>query len=208
MLIHCRMGADRTGVASVLAAMAIGGQTYDQARSQLSIRYFHVDDDPDHIEGLLLSYEEHCKAKGVGTGGWSQFKAWALGAYWPGYYHVRITGPEKLAAAPGEHLRVELTIENLSGKTIPAGDDDKDFRTAVFSGSSEEDSPDREFGPRAPLPKQNVPPGASVKVSQTVEAPSAPGVYELHFDVVEENRTWFARQGSEVPACELTVRSP
>ncbi|MCK4602226.1 MAG: tyrosine-protein phosphatase, partial [Phycisphaerae bacterium] len=57
ILLHCRDGADRTGVAGVITAMAIGGQHYEAARSQLSARYLHFDDSPEHIAGLLLRYE-------------------------------------------------------------------------------------------------------------------------------------------------------
>lgn len=81
MLIHCQAGADRTGVGSVMAAMAIGGQDYAQARSQLTWRYHHFDWDPKHVAGILAMYEEYCRQGGKGTGGWPQFKQWATTMY-------------------------------------------------------------------------------------------------------------------------------
>ncbi len=41
MLIHCKQGADRTGLASALYAYAVLGQPADEAAKQLSIRYGH-----------------------------------------------------------------------------------------------------------------------------------------------------------------------
>jgi protein tyrosine/serine phosphatase len=81
LLIHCHDGADRTGVVSVLAAMAVGGADYAAARGQLSMRYFHFGRDRRRIEGLLMLYEDHCARAGQSTGGWKQFKDWALTHY-------------------------------------------------------------------------------------------------------------------------------
>lgn len=84
LLLHCRAGADRSGVASVLAAMAVGGMLYDDARGQLSWRYLHVDTDPDHIGGVITEYEQWCAEQNLSTAGWDQFRHWALTVYDPG----------------------------------------------------------------------------------------------------------------------------
>lgn len=81
ILIHCQSGVNRSGAASVLAAMAVGGFSYTEARKQLSARYLHFDNSPDRIVGLFLRYEAYCRDKGLGTGGWEQFKQWALTEY-------------------------------------------------------------------------------------------------------------------------------
>jgi len=81
ILIHCQSGVNRSGAASVLAAMAVGSSGYTEARKQLSARYLHFNNDPDRIVGLFLRYEAYCRDKGLGTGGWKQFKQWALTEY-------------------------------------------------------------------------------------------------------------------------------
>ena len=81
MLLHCRAGADRSGVAGAIAAMAIGHQSFDQARRQLSPYYLHLDPFPHHVGALLTLYEEYCREQGRPTGGWGSFRAWALGPY-------------------------------------------------------------------------------------------------------------------------------
>ncbi|HOF17764.1 MAG TPA: tyrosine-protein phosphatase [Phycisphaerae bacterium] len=208
MLIHCAHGADRTGLASVMAAMAVGGQPYDAAREQLSARYLHLADDDDGIGAVAGLYESACAAHGRPTGGWREFRRWLDEEYWPYYYRVEIVAPRELSARPGERLTVEVTVVNRSGETLPAADAARQFNLAVFTGSSAADSPDRELGPRTPLGRRDLPPGQSVAVTQTIVVPRdlPVGDVTIHFDVVEEHRTWFARQGSPVPGCTLHVR--
>lgn len=206
ILIHCKDGADRTGVASVLAAMAIGGKSYDDAREQLSAKYLHVNSSSDNIAGVLLMYEAWCKSSGKSTGGWRQFRDWAMNIYHVSYYKVEISAPTQLKAKPGQTVTAKLKITNTSGETIPAGDGNRLFTVAVFSGSSENEMPDREFAIRTPLPKQDIPDGGSVEIDQPVTAPAEAGEYEIHFDLVEEHVSWFARQGSPVPTCRLVVK--
>ena len=81
ILLHCRMGADRAGVGSVMAAMALGGEPYEKALAQMSIRYLHFDDNPTKIAGLLQQYEVYCRSRSVGTGGWPEFRAWVMNVY-------------------------------------------------------------------------------------------------------------------------------
>ena len=41
-LIHCKSGADRTGLAAALYLMVVEGQPLDEARKQLSFRFLHI----------------------------------------------------------------------------------------------------------------------------------------------------------------------
>ena len=153
----------------------------------------------------MQQYEAWCDEQGAGTGGWMQFRRWATAVYRTGYYYAVITAPAALRARPGERLEVPLTIRNDTPRVLPAGDADKTFTVAAFTGSSADERPDREFG-RTPLPKRDVPPGASISMTALLRAPREAGAYEVGFDLVEEGRTWFARQGSPVARCTLTVR--
>jgi len=81
LLLHCRAGSDRTGLASVIAAMAVGGQDYSTARRQMSIRYGHVDFRAKTVGGVLDRYERYCRSQGLDTGGWGEFRRWAMTVY-------------------------------------------------------------------------------------------------------------------------------
>lgn len=104
MLIHCKAGADRTSVGSVMARMALAGDDYQAARSQCSLYYLHVDTDPDHVAGCLDQYEAYCRDQGVGTGGWQEFLAWVTTQYNP---PAEATSKPKTAATTKTQRRQE-----------------------------------------------------------------------------------------------------
>jgi protein tyrosine/serine phosphatase len=76
ILIHCAHGVDRSGVASAIAAMRIGGADYETARRQIGSKYARLDADAPGVVGLLRRYEEACRARGRDPGAWSDFEAW------------------------------------------------------------------------------------------------------------------------------------
>ncbi len=105
ILLHCRDGSDRAGVASVVAAMAIGGQDYHKAKAQLSPVYLHIDRDPYHIGGLVVEYERHCQKSGISPGPWEHFRSWVTKEYKPFFYNVQLLcpdWPDELSARPDE----------------------------------------------------------------------------------------------------------
>jgi protein tyrosine phosphatase (PTP) superfamily phosphohydrolase (DUF442 family) len=208
ILLHCRRGADRTGVAGVLAAMAVGGQDYATARRQLSWRFGHLDGGAETIAGLLTRYERWCEQNGRDTAGWQQFRQWALSEYHPYYYRVHIDVPERLTCLSGDKLDVPVLLSNRSQQTIPAADPDHEFAVVAFLGSTIDDRADRVLGPRAAMPRRDIAPGESAELRVRLRAPRQPGRYLVRFDAVEEHRTWFARQGSPMAECDLTVRRP
>jgi len=207
ILLHCRAGVNRTGLAAAMAGMAVAGWSYDEARSQFSARYFHFDNDPDHIAGIFLRYEQYCRDRSLSTGGWEQFKHWVLTEYYPYYYRVEILAPRALLAAPGERLAFDVTIVNRSGSPVPFTSSGKHYNLAVFTGEI------RFFKwPRLlrhmPFRRRDLAPGESTNVRVDFHAPAKPGSYDLHFDLHEVLYTFFAWQGSPVPTCKLTVVPP
>lgn len=76
ILIHCAEGKDRSGVASTIAAMVLGGQDYDTARLQIGSKYRRQISYANGVLALLRGYEQHCDENGTGRGGWTQFACW------------------------------------------------------------------------------------------------------------------------------------
>jgi hypothetical protein len=85
-------------------------------------------------------------------------------------------------------------------------DEDKVFSLAAYLGTAIEMMPAREFSPRTRL-QQNVPPEETIQLVKKIQAPQESGVYELHFDLIEENFTWFVAQGSPEKPHLLVVES-
>ena len=207
MLIHCQAGADRTGVVSVLAAMAVGGQDYDSARNQLSWKTFHIDNDSEKIGGLLDKYERWCASRRLPHGGWEQFKDWrddvSSAVLPPG-----LSGPRRRYAGagfrqgrdgpPDQPLRHD-PAGRRGGTCLRAGvlgrqrpERAAKYRVRPAGGAAQGGyRPRRQPGSHVPTPR-----------------PSAAGRYEVHFDVIEGSHYWFAEQGSAVAAMTVDVQPP
>jgi hypothetical protein len=140
----------------------------------------------------------------VGTGGWEQFKRWALTEYYPYYYRIEIVAPRAIAAMAGQRIDLDVTVVNRSVSPIPFTSSGKHYNLAVFTGEI------RFFKwPKLlrhmPIRRPDLKPGESTTVRVDFRAPVKPGVYDVHFDLHEVLYTYFAWQGSPVPTCKLTV---
>jgi protein tyrosine/serine phosphatase len=205
ILLHCRDGADRSGVASVLAAMAVGNERLDEAWTELSWYYMHFDESPDHIAGLIQRFDAWRDQDPSREGNWEEFKHWAAEVYRPHYYHVVFDSPETLTLAPGQRKPVDLTIHNRSRETLPLGDESREFAVMAFLGTSIEDTPGKPFGPWKAVKGEHLPHGESLTIRYPIVAPRKPGVYEVRLDMVEKSETWFHRQGSPMGRIKLIV---
>jgi protein tyrosine/serine phosphatase len=71
VLIHCKSGADRTGLAAALYLLLIEGQPIDVAMRQLSFRYIHVARSAAGIQDHVLRvYQAAHRASGIGFMDW------------------------------------------------------------------------------------------------------------------------------------------
>jgi protein tyrosine phosphatase (PTP) superfamily phosphohydrolase (DUF442 family) len=78
MLIHCKSGADRTGLAAVLYLLLIEKRPFAEARRQLSLSYLHVANSPAGIQDhFLRCYEAAHLASGI------EFLVWMRTVYDP-----------------------------------------------------------------------------------------------------------------------------
>lgn len=81
-LMHCRAGADRTGLASAIYLLAVENAPVSQAQAMLSVRFGHWGwTDTGVLDHFLRHYEKAQQETGIG------FEAWIETAYDP----VRIT---------------------------------------------------------------------------------------------------------------------
>lgn len=71
LLIHCKSGADRTGLAAFIYLLLVEHQPFDVARRQLSLRYLHVAKSPAGIQDhILRHYEVALRETGIGFMEW------------------------------------------------------------------------------------------------------------------------------------------
>lgn len=114
ILIHCRRGADRTGLVSVMAMLLFTDATLDEARRQLLPRYGHfrfgrtaaIDEFFDQYE-TWLNGRPHAP---------TAFRDWVSNRYCPGPARSKLTWvPSAPATWPAERtLTLRITAENTS----------------------------------------------------------------------------------------------
>ena len=205
LLIHCRAGADRTGLASAIAAMSRHDWDVERALRQLGARFLHFHSSKNAVEGVLLRYREYCRSRDQDCGGYAEFRAWLQQHYSHGPYLIAIEAPQRVEALANTLHPVPLRIHNRTDFAIPASNSRRQFRIAAYAGSAADLVPDREYPPRLAL-SEAIPPHGVAEIEMPIWIPDEPGHYELRFDLIEENVTWFAAQGSPEPARELIVR--
>ncbi len=91
LLLHCKSGVDRSGFASMLAAMVIGHTNFDEARNQayvppgpwkrrdFSKRRADYVYSYAHISDTFRLYENYCEKNNLDKNYCSQFELWAKG---------------------------------------------------------------------------------------------------------------------------------
>jgi protein tyrosine phosphatase (PTP) superfamily phosphohydrolase (DUF442 family) len=205
ILLHCRSGIDRAGMASTLAQMAIGKETYADAMDQRAAWSKHASRQDGYIGTLFDDYEAAKTQAAKPTGSWIQFRDWAKGQYHPIFYRVSLEHVDSIQGRPGQTIELAVKLTNISKLPIPASRPDRRFGIAVFQGDSVFAYPDRQFGKRTNLPRKDLLPGKSLDLIYHLPVPEEPGDYELKIDLVDDDHSFFGRQGSAVTKLKLKV---
>jgi hypothetical protein len=122
---------------------------------------------------------------------------------------VRGTPPDaRLFAAPGEIVRIETRVRNLSQRPFAATATygRRHVRLGAQLAKADGAIVERDWA-RAFLPHP-VAGGGKADVAIEVPAPREPGRYALRFDLVSEGIDWFETCGSEPSVRELVVAHP
>lgn len=115
-----------------------------------------------------------------------------------GWYRARIEAPASLALRTGGTTTVPLRLTN-TGRVTWTPESPQPFRVAYHW--LEDGSPRvvEWEGERTLLPSP-VAPGESVDLAATVRSPSAPGQYQLVWDIEQESRLWFSTETDAILA--------
>jgi undecaprenyl-diphosphatase len=205
LLLHCKTGADRSGVAAVLVQLH-GGMSYKDAVSdQLGLKYLHTGHIGRDIGDFFDQYEDDRKADGKPFGSYADIKSYIVNEYYPDFYHAgyEVTEPV-LAGRPGETVTFDVTVTNLTrrpwgGKAfilqmgIPGTGDSPVFPEVLAST----------------FIASRLDPAASVAVKLPVKIPTvAPGRHRYLLDVSELDRSNFIKFGSTPGEVFLDVKAP
>lgn len=183
VLVHCKQGADRTGLVSAMALLIYTDATVGEARRQLLPRYGHWPVARTvNIDRFFDLYESKLTAEG-GVHSSERFRRWVLDEYCPGPARSRLAWltPPPAVVAANTPLTLTVLCENRS-------DTAWHLSPGVFAGvhvcfTVYDASSTDVGGGRAGLRQEAVPPGGYTEVSLPVRG-LPPGRYrvvaELH----------------------------
>jgi len=183
ILVHCKQGADRTGLVSAMALLLHTDATLADARRQLWPQYGHWPvARTANIDRFFDLYEQKLVGEG-GTHSPERFRRWVLNEYCPGpaRSHLSWVKPPPKVVEEDTPFTVTVRCENCSDTSWV-------MKPGTFAGihvcyTVFGDQPAAVWEGRAGLRNETVPPGGSTEVRVPVGKLS-PGKYrvvvELH----------------------------
>lgn len=204
--IHCRQGADRTGMASLIALLLRDEYSYADARPQLGVHYGHMAFSKSGVLDRFFGLYEKWLAETRREHNPERLRHWLAKEYTGGWCDARL---EKVQhrfdhARVGEPLAYDLVVRNTS-------DSPWQFQPLRTAGNHVayrliDAKRDVVMEGRAGLLERTVAPGEKIQVALIVPPIQKAGKYRLLIDMIEEGHCWFHQTGSELWDEELTVR--
>jgi hypothetical protein len=199
ILFHCHKGADRTGMASVIALLLRTDTPLEEARKQLSFRYGHLPlGRTTNIDRFFDLYEEWLAAQGL-THSRAVFRRWVEADYCPGECRCRLEWigamKEPLHLQPCRPTAVGVRCHNTSVKPWrfhPSGNSGIHLNFVLSN-----DRDQRVAEGKAGLFYATVPPGSFIDLTVTLPAVDEPGRYELRLDMEDTQHAYFLQTGSQ-----------
>jgi protein tyrosine phosphatase (PTP) superfamily phosphohydrolase (DUF442 family) len=205
VLIHCKTGADRTGLAAVLIALK-NGESFEHAKAgQLRLAYLHVGQWGEDVDDVLTQYQEDMAAEGKPIDGYAQFRRYVLEEYYPSFYHARIAPVQNtLTGRPGQIVTFTVQITNLARRPWAGGFFSSFFLDLEIPGTGADHFP--ELLASADIGK-TLAPGATETVHLPVKIPDVPaGVHRYPLDVELQHGQPFSYFGSQTANVYLNVQ--
>jgi protein tyrosine phosphatase (PTP) superfamily phosphohydrolase (DUF442 family) len=206
ILMHCRRGADRTGIAAVIAVLLTTETSLADARSQLGLRFGHLAlGRPGQLDLMFDFYEDWLKGQGKAHSK-EVFRDWALHHYCPGtcWCELTLVQPPPAAVQVDEPVAIRVRSKNTS---LGPWTLKPQWWAGVHMGCHIYDEQDYAVGVvKAGLRDGFVAPGESADFTMVVPALKKPGRYRLILDMTDEQQCWFFQMGSTPLELELIVR--
>jgi hypothetical protein len=204
VLMHCRQGADRTGLAAMVALLLLTNAGLNEARNQLSPRYGHFAvGRTGHLDRFLGLYTQWLKGNGLSHRS-EHFRQWGMEAYCPLECRAHLSEidiPQGVRPDRPSALRVRATNTSADAWRLSA-----DNNVGIHMGFVLKDAEQRSIlSGRSGLFDAEVKPGESMDFTLVLPAVRKPGRYHLVVDMVDESHCWFYQVGSEPLERELIV---
>jgi hypothetical protein len=205
ILLHCRRGADRTGLASGIVLLLQTDVDLEGAWGQLGLRYGHFPfGRPACLHRFFALYRGWLEQMGLKHTA-AHFRRWAVEGYCAGECRCRIEALEVPASLPvGKPFGLRFRMTNTS---IGSWRLQPETNAGVHARALLWDNDDRQLTTvRAGLFHEVVPPGRTIDLTMAFPALKRPGRYRILVDMVDEKQCWFYQTGSEPWEMELDAR--
>ncbi len=205
LLIHCRRGADRTGLASAVFLLSQHEVSLAEAGRQLSWRYGHLAvGRTRHLTTFLDLYADWLRERGEEHSRVA-FRRWVADGYCPGGCRAALEPVDFPAVVPaGQPLGLRVRARNLGihpWRLKPEKNAGVHLGYVVIDAHNQLVALDRSGQFDAV-----VAPGESIELTVVLPALREPGRYQLWIDMVDEQQCWFYQAGSEPLEWDLEVR--
>jgi hypothetical protein len=202
LLLHCKQGADRTGLAAAILLLLQPEIPPDIARRQLSLRYGHVAIDRvallDTFLDLYAGWLEKCGLSHSPA----VFRNWVATENFPGDCRCEIEPlavPRRVAADRPFGMTVLVHNYGLFPWHFRAGNTAGHHLAYVLTNEQ-----NRGIGSgRAGLLDTDVAPGSAIQLQVALPAFKKAGRYWVRLDMLDESNCWFYQAGSEPLEVEL-----
>jgi protein tyrosine phosphatase (PTP) superfamily phosphohydrolase (DUF442 family) len=206
LLVHCRRGADRTGLASVLYLLLETDAGLVQARRQLGLRFGHVSmSQTAAMDQFFDLYEDWLRSVHLAHTS-ERFRHWVLHGYRGGGYgyHLDSIVWRKNDIKVAQPFGVQVRVRNTGWKPWrfqPIGSG------GFKAGFSLRDDQELEVATGyAGLFDAMVQPGETIDLTLPVPGVVRPGHYRLMIDMLDPEFVWFFQMGSEPFEEEFVIR--
>ncbi len=192
LLLHCRAGAERSGLASAIAVLLNGGDLA-AAHAEFALDKGFVYLVNPRLPRVLDEYELWLAGQPSTP---DRFRTWATNEYVPYFYRARIEpidAPTRIATGTVTELRVRVT--NTSRQPIrfsAAHDHGVHLGAKVHAVGGAEP-----IELRTGLIDLELAPGATTELSLPLPPTLSPGHYDVEVDLVDEGVKWFQALGSQ-----------
>lgn len=206
LLFHCEGGVERSGLVAALAVLLAGGDLESARREFATAKGFVPWIAWTDLPRVLDEYEAWLAARGEAHSP-DRLRAWVATGYAPYFYraHIEPIDPPP-ALAPGRDSVLRFRVTNASLEPIGfRADRERGVHLGGFLRG-----PDAGAGPlelRSGFVDLALAPGASTELELPLPALGAPGRWQLHVDLVDEQMKWFADMGSTPLVLPIDVRA-
>jgi protein tyrosine phosphatase (PTP) superfamily phosphohydrolase (DUF442 family) len=202
VLLHCRRGADRTGLAAAIVLLLQRDVGLDEGRRQLGLRYGHVAlGRPAYLDRFLDLYTDWLRAKARAHSR-ADFRRWLEREYCPGELRCALTPvgfPSRLPRGRPFPLGVRVRNTGVSAWRLqPETNAGIHLRYVLWDASDQQVA-----SARAGLFHAVVHAGQTIDLTLALPALKKAGRYRLLVDMVDEQQCWFFQAGSEPLETEM-----